>query len=86
MVFSCGLGFGGGYFANKVNTSTSGSLNITKTSNSGTTTTASSTSKANSTSEIVKKTADSVVEISTESVVTGSFAQQYVQQGAGSYK
>lgn len=84
MVFSCGLGFGGGYFANKVNTSTSGSLNITKTSNSGTTTTASSTSMANSTSEIVKKTADSVVEISTESVVTGSFAQQYVQQGAGS--
>ena len=84
MVFSCGLGFGGGYFANKVNTSTSGSLNITKTSNSGTTTTASSTSKANSTSEVVKKTADSVVEISTESVVTGSFAQQYVQQGAGS--
>ena len=84
MVFSCGLGFGGGYFANKVNTSTSGSLNITKTSNSGTTTTASSTSTANSTSEIVKKTADSVVEISTESVVTGSFDQQYVQQGAGS--
>lgn len=84
MVFSCGLGFGGGYFANKVNTSTSGSLNITKISNSGTTTTASSTSTANSTSEIVKKTADSVVEISTESVVTGSFAQQYVQQGAGS--
>ena len=84
MVFSCGLGFGGGYFANKVNTSTSGRLNITKTSNSGTTTTASSTSTANSTSEIVKKTADSVVEISTESVVTGSFAQQYVQQGAGS--
>lgn len=84
MVFSCGLGFGGGYFANKVNTSPSGSLNITKTSNSGTTTTASSTSTANSTSEIVKKTADSVVEISTESVVTGSFAQQYVQQGAGS--
>ena len=84
MVFSCGLGFGGGYFANKVNTSTSGSLNITKTSNSGTTTTASSTSTAKSTAEIVKKTADSVVEISTESVVTGSFAQQYVQQGAGS--
>ena len=84
MVFSCGLGFGGGYFANKMNTTTSGSLNITKTSSNGNTTTASSTSTANSTSEIVKKTADSVVEISTESVVTGSFAQQYVQQGAGS--
>ena len=84
MVFSCGLGFGGGYFANKVNTSTSGSLNITKTSNSGTTTTASSTSRENPPPELVKKAADSVVEISTESVVTGSFAQQYVQQGAGS--
>ena len=84
MVFSCGFGFAGGYYANKMNTTSSGSLNITKTSSSGNTTTASSTSTANSTSEIVKKTADSVVEISTESVVTGSFAQQYVQQGAGS--
>lgn len=84
MVFSCGFGFGGGYLANKMNTTTSGSLNITKVNSDGASTTASNISTANTTSAIVKKTADSVVEISTESVVTGSFAQQYVQQGAGS--
>ena len=84
MIFSCGLGFGGGYFANKMNTTTSGNLNITKVDSDGGTSTATNTSTANTTSEIVKKTADSVVEISTESVVTGSFARQYVQQGAGS--
>ena len=84
MIFSCGLGFGGGYLANKMNTTTSGSLNITKVNSDGGASTATNTSTANTTSEIVKKTADSVVEISTESVVTGSFARQYVQQGAGS--
>lgn len=84
MIFSCGLGFGGGYLANKMNTTTSGNLNITKVDSDGGTSTATNTSTANTTSEIVKKTADSVVEISTESVVTGSFARQYVQQGAGS--
>lgn len=84
MIFSCGLGFGGGYLANRMNTTTSGSLNITKVSSDGGTSTATNTSTAKTTSEIVKKTADSVVEISTESVVTGSFARQYVQQGAGS--
>lgn len=84
MIFSCGLGFGGGYLANKMNTTTSGNLNITKVNSDGDTSTATNTSTANTTSEIVKKTADSVVEISTESVVTGSFARQYVQQGAGS--
>ena len=84
MIFSCGLGFGGGYLANKMNTTTSGNLNITKVNSDGGTSTATNTSTANTTSDIVKKTADSVVEISTESVVTGSFARQYVQQGAGS--
>lgn len=37
-----------------------------------------------STVEIVDKTADSVVEITTETVTTGIFAQQYIQSGAGS--
>ena len=37
-----------------------------------------------STVEIVDKTADSVVEITTETVTTGVFAQQYIQSGAGS--
>ncbi|MGN1130090.1 MAG: S1C family serine protease, partial [Ruminococcus sp.] len=33
---------------------------------------------------VVEKAAESVVEITTEAVVTGSFSQQYIQQGAGS--
>ncbi len=37
-----------------------------------------------STVEIVNKTADSVVEITTETVKTGVFAQQYIDSGAGS--
>lgn len=36
------------------------------------------------TTEIVEKTADSVVEIMTESVKTGVFTQQYIESGAGS--
>ena len=37
-----------------------------------------------STVQIVEQTADAVVEITTESVTTGVFAQQYIQSGAGS--
>ena len=79
---SAALGFGGGYLANNLNKSSSGSININKveannTSNSG-------SPASNTTSNIVKKTADSVVEIATEGVKTGVFAQQYVVQGAGS--
>ncbi len=37
-----------------------------------------------STVQIVERTADAVVEITTEYVKTGSFAQQYIQSGAGS--
>ena len=76
------LGFGGGYLANNIDKTSDNSLNINKVEG-GSTATATNTS-AVTTSEIVKKTADSVVEIATESVVTGMFTQQYVQQGAGS--
>lgn len=37
-----------------------------------------------STVEIVERTADAVVEITTETVTTGVFAQQYIESGAGS--
>lgn len=82
MLSSAVLGFGGGYLANSMKTTSNGSININKVeaSNASNETVAT----AGTTSEIVKKTADSVVEIATESVVNGSFAQQYVQQGAGS--
>jgi serine protease Do len=79
---SAGLGFGGGYLATHTNSSSSnGTVNITKVESSGTTATNTSASTA---TEVVKKAADSVVEITTESVVTGSFARQYVTTGAGS--
>lgn len=79
---SAALGFGGGYLANSLNTSSSGSININKVEASNTS--SSGTPSSNTTSNIVKKTADSVVEIATEGVKTGVFAQQYVVQGAGS--
>lgn len=76
------LGFGGGYLANILTSNNSNSgvtvnqVSASNTSNSQVSTT--------TTSEIVNKVAQSVVEIATESVVTSNFAQQYVQQGAGS--
>lgn len=53
-----------------------GSLNITK--NEGTQV------AATSTQEVAEKAANSVVEITTESVVSGQYMQQYVSKGAGS--
>lgn len=79
---SAALGFGGGYLANNMNSSSSNGVNINKVEASNTS--RSGNVSANTTSEVVKKTADSVVEIETEGVKTGSFAQQYVVQGAGS--
>lgn len=84
------IGFGGGMLAGNKNNSSSGkdgALNITQVASSGKTTdgkTVSTGTSAGGTSEIVKKTADSVVEIATEGVATGSFARQYVTKGAGS--
>ncbi|MBQ5398591.1 MAG: trypsin-like peptidase domain-containing protein [Ruminococcus sp.] len=43
-----------------------------------------SSSSNMTTTQIVNKAADSVVEITTEQVSTGSFNQQYIQKGAGS--
>lgn len=82
LLSSGSLAFLGGYVANNKNKTTEGSININKVEANNTSN--NSTVTAVTTSEIVKKTADSVVEIATESVVTGNFAQQYVQQGAGS--
>ena len=79
---SAALGFGGGYLAKNLNTTTSGNVTINQVSSGGVTNT--SSVSASTTSDIVKKTADSVVEIATEGTVTGSFARQYVTKGAGS--
>jgi serine protease Do len=91
MVFSAAVGVGGGIIAgsmmNSANTTTSsdGSLKINHVSSDNSKASDASTeSGAVTTSSIVKKTADSVVEIATEQTVTGGFARQYVQKGAGS--
>ena len=82
VIASAALGFGGGYLAKNMNTTTSGNVTINQVSSGGVTNTSSVSNTT--TSDIVKKTADSVVEIATEGTVTGSFARQYVTKGAGS--
>ena len=80
------LGAVGGYFiTSKISSGksiTTGGLTINKADNESASYTASGAML--STSEIVEKSADSVVEITTEAVVTGSFSQQYIKEGAGS--
>lgn len=83
IILGGGAGFGGSMLASSLNNNSSSSVKIKQASANSTSTT-SNAALSGTTSEIVKKTADSVVEIATESVVTGGFAQQYVQQGAGS--
>lgn len=81
IICSALLGVGGGYFASNYLGSSSG-LTINKSDSSGSS--YASSGSTLTTSEIVEKAADSVVEITTEAVVTGSFSQQYIEEGAGS--
>lgn len=80
------LGAVGGFAITKAvnsgKTITNGGLTITKSDGESGSRTAEGA--VLSTSEIVEKVANSVVEITTEAVVTGSFSQQYIQEGAGS--
>ena len=86
MVGSMILGVGGGFLASKLTSAPSqtSSNGLTVNKSEGSSSSYSSSTAALSTTEIVKKAADSVVEITTESVTTGSFSRQYIQQGAGS--
>ena len=81
------LGFGGGWLASSLGESgvipTSDGLTIQKVVNTAEGTTQSSEGEM-TTAQIVEATADSVVEITTEVVKTGSFSQQYIESGAGS--
>lgn len=85
---STALGFGGGIMAGKLGGSGSSEISSTQettTAASGSNiTNASSKTSALSTSDIVKKTANSVVEIVTEATVSGGFSQRYAAKGAGS--
>ena len=87
------LGFGGGMMAVKygsnngttktVNTRVDGDLNIKKVEDNAPDGEVKQKNNL-SVAEITDMVADSVVEITTESVVTGRFSQQYIAEGAGS--
>ena len=81
------VGFGGGWLADNLTESgvlPSGSgLTIQKVINTASGTTENE-GDAMTTEQIAEKTANSIVEITTEVVKTGSFAQQYIESGAGS--
>lgn len=83
IVASAGVGFGGGYLASTIGKASGSSINVTKVESSESNATNTSADSATA-SSVVKKAADSVVEIKTESIVTGSFARQYIATGAGS--
>lgn len=80
LVLSGAVGFFGGYIAKQTNNN--GAINVNKVESSSTQNIGTPT--AANTSEIVKKTADSVVEIVTGNIVRGKYTEQYVTQGAGS--
>lgn len=76
------IGTGVYNYLDSVNTEIKNGLTINKVDSSGSNT--AYTDGGLSTVEIVNKTADSVVEITTETVTTGIFAQQFINSGAGS--
>lgn len=82
-VFGALSAFAVNYFSNKnKHTITGGSITINQLTPDYNSTDAHSAEL--STVDIVERTADAVVEITTESVKTGVFAQQYIESGAGS--
>ena len=85
-VILCGaVGFTGAYFGNQLaNSDTASSDKVIYQSVQRTATGGSTDSNALSVADVAKLAADSVVEIRTESVVTGNFMQQYDSEGAGS--
>lgn len=84
ILFSAALGFGGGYIATMLYSGNNGiAINKSQATANG----ISTVTDANTTgltTAIVNQTADTVVEITTETVSTGSFFQQYISTGAGS--
>lgn len=78
------LGFGGGMLATKINGDNGSGDGMKVQKVVETVSTSSNGSDSMATEDIVEKTANSVVEIMTESVTTGSFSGNYITAGAGS--
>lgn len=84
IVLSGAVGFAGGYLGNQYAGNSSGTNKVIYQSVQRTSTGSGSDSDQLSVADVAALTADSVVEITTESVTTGKFMQQYVSEGAGS--
>ena len=84
MVLSVGAGFGGGWAAVRYMGGNSTVLYQAVPENNNGTLTGSSSSSASAVADVVAKVSPSVVEITTESLATSLFVQQYVTDGAGS--
>jgi len=85
LVFSSGVGFGGGYLAAHQNIlGTTTNKIATTTSKIPTTTVDTSSAGTSTVAQVAAATASSVVEIRTESTTTDTFMRQYVSEGAGS--
>lgn len=82
IIATTAIGFGGGIVYSNLSKS-NGSMSVNKIEAADATNVNSSRIGGTATS-VVQKAADSVVEITTESVVSGSFNRQYVSSGAGS--
>lgn len=77
-------GFGGGYLANKKQSSSGGNGNAVLYQSVSHNGNGSAGDSAMNISDVVANTANSVVEITTESVTMSTFMRQYVSEGAGS--
>lgn len=84
ILFSGALGFGGGYVATMLYSGNNGLVVNKSQATANGTSVVTDANATGLTTAIVNQTADSVVEITTETVSTGSFFQQYISTGAGS--
>lgn len=84
MMVSGAAGFGGGYLASQLNQPESSGTSTAVTASNVSYVQTASTSGSMSVADVAAKTADSVVEITTETVTTNGWMGQMVESGAGS--
>lgn len=83
LFFSLALGFGGGFVSASLFSNSSPNTTVVREA-AGATTNTVLTGDSMSIADVVASVADTVVQITTESVTTGSIFGQYVSEGAGS--
>lgn len=84
LIFSLILGFGGGFISSRLFSHSGSDGKTVVYEASGSTTNTALTGDSMSIADVVSSVSDTVVQITTESVTTGSIFGQYVSEGAGS--